>query len=98
MSREMEADMFNAGLHIHVPKCGTIPQHKRRQLGFDVNLAEGLFTLPLERWEALKSKTDAILSARNGRVQARTVASLVGTIISMRLAWYPVTQLYTRHL
>ena len=69
-----------------------------RQLGFDVDLAEGLFTMPLERSEALQSKTDAILSARTWRVQARVIASLVGTIISMRLARGPVTQLYSRHL
>ena len=90
--------MFNSGLQINVPKCGTIPQHKRRQLGFDVDLAEGLLTMPIERCEALQSKTDAIMSARNGRVQARVIASLVGAIISMRLAWGPVTQLYSRHL
>jgi len=90
--------MFNAGLHINVPKCGTIPQHKRCQLGFDVDLAEGLFTMPIERWKALQSKIDAILSTRNWCVQARVIASLVGTIISMHLAWGPVTQLYSRHL
>ena len=36
--------------------------------------------------------------ARGGRVLARKLASLVGTKISMRLAWGPVCQLYTRHL
>ena len=91
MAREVESDMFNAGLQINVPKRGTIPQHKRCQLGFDVDLAEGIFTVPLERWEALQSKTDAIMSARNGRVQASVIASLVDTIISIRLAWGPVT-------
>jgi len=90
--------MLNAGLQINVPQCGTIPQHKRRQLGFDVDLADGLFTMPLERWEALQSKTDAILSAWNGCVLARVIASLVGIIISIRLAWGPVTQFNSRHL
>jgi hypothetical protein len=89
--------MLNAGLQINVPKCGTIPQHKRRQPGFDVDLAEGLFTMSLERWEALQIKTDAIMYARSGCVQARVIARLVGNIISMRLAWGPVTQLYSRH-
>jgi hypothetical protein len=98
MAREVEGDMCNAGLQINVPKCGTIPHHKRRQLGFDVDLAEGLFTVPLERWEALQSKTNAIMSARNGRVQARVISSLVGTIISMHLARGSATQLYTKHM
>ncbi len=39
-----------------------------------------------------------ILNSHNGRVQARKLASVVGTIISMKLAWGPVTQLYTRNL
>jgi len=41
---------------------------------------------------------DLILSSRNGRVHARKLLSLVGTNISMKLAWGPVTQLYTRNL
>ena len=36
--------------------------------------------------------------ARGRRFQVRSLASLVGTAISMRLAWGPVCQLYTRHL
>ncbi len=36
-----------------------------------------------------------ILNSHNGRVQARKLASLVGTIMPMKMAWGPVTQLYT---
>ena len=69
-----------------------------RQLGLDVDLGERKFRVPIDCWEALQSKTDAILSARGGRVQARKLSSLTGTVISMNMAWGPVTQLDTRHL
>jgi len=61
-------------------------------------MGEGKFRVPIDRWEALQSKTDANLAARGGGVQARKLSSLTGTVISMKLAWEPVTQLYTRHL
>ena len=38
------------------------------------------------------------MMARGGRVQARALASLVGTVVSMRFAWGTVYKLYTRHL
>ncbi len=38
------------------------------------------------------------LSVHNGRVVARSLASIPGTVLSMYLSWGPVTQLYTRHL
>jgi hypothetical protein len=63
-----------------------------------VNLAEGLFKVPIYRWEALKASAKAILSSKGFRVQARKLASLVGTVISMKLAWGPISQLYTRNL
>ena len=69
-----------------------------RQLGFYVDMAEGKFRVPVDRWEALQTLTDSILSARGGRAQARKLASLAGTVISMRLTWGPVTQLYSRHI
>ena len=61
-----------------------------------MDLGEGKFRVPVDRWNSLQSKVDSILSAKAGRVQARKLSSLTGTVISMRLAWGPVTQLYTR--
>ena len=69
-----------------------------RQLGFDVDMREGTFRVPTDRWEALHSSTDALLSAKGGRVQARKIASLTGIVILIILAWGPVTQQYTRHM
>ncbi len=61
-------DFFAAGLIINVPKCCLTPALVLRQLGFDVDMGEGKFRVPVDRWEALQSLTDSILSARGGRV------------------------------
>ena len=98
LSKRVERDFSSAGLLINLDKCSRTPSQQIRHLGFDVDFLAGLFKVPADRWENLQASVDAILSARGGRVPARKVASLVGTVISMRLAWGPVTQLYTRHL
>ena len=98
LARRLEGDFVRAGLRINVPKCHRIPAQQRRQLGFDVDLATGKFQVPSDRWEALRVSVDSILAARQGRVQARKLASVTGTVLSMHLSWGPVTQLYTRHL
>ncbi len=98
LARKVEADLVRAGLRINVPKCHTLPAHLVRQLGFDVDFAEGKFRVPVDMWQVLIASVDAIVSARHGRVQARRLASLTGTVMSMHLSWGPVTQLNTRHL
>ena len=69
-----------------------------RQLGFDVDMGEGKFRVPVDRWEALQAKADGIIAARVGKIQARKLSSFTGTVISMNLAWGPITQLYTMRL
>jgi len=54
-------DFFSAGLIITVPKCCLPPALVLRRLGFDVDMGEGKFRAPLDRWEALHSLTDSIL-------------------------------------
>jgi len=67
-------------------------------MGFDVDMGEGEFRVSVDRWDALQSKTNEILSSRGGRVHARKLSSLTGTVICMKLIWGLITQLYTRHL
>jgi hypothetical protein len=94
--RRIKKDFFETGLIINEPKCSMDPVLYMRQSGFDVDMGEGEFRVPVDRWEA---KTDAILSARVRRVQARKLSSLPGIVISMKLAWEPDTQLYyTKHM
>ena len=66
MARRVERDFVRAGLRINVPKCHSIPAYQRRQLGFDVDFAQGKFQVPSDRWEALKVSAGALLSARKG--------------------------------
>ena len=63
-----------------------------------MDFAEGKFQVPTDRWETLHLSVSALLASKHGRVQARGMARLTGTVISMHLSWRPVTRLYTRHL
>ena len=53
--------------------------------------------MSIGRWSALRIANGAILNFNGGRVQARKLASLVGTVISMKFTWDPFIQLYTRN-
>jgi hypothetical protein len=98
LARKVEADFVRAGLRINVPMCHTLPAQQRRQLGFDVDFADGKFRVPVDRWESLREAAKGLVGARHGRVQARRLASLTRTVLSMHLSWRTVTQLYIRHL
>jgi hypothetical protein len=50
-------------------------------LGFDVDLAVGLFKVTIAKWEALLDYADAIFNSKRTRVQARKLACLLGSII-----------------
>jgi len=63
-----------------------------------MDLAAGLFKVPISRWEVLRADAAAILNSKGMRVQARKLACLVGKVISMKLAWGPITQLYIKNL
>ena len=49
----LQKDFHSAGLIINLPKCTLIPSLVLRQLGFDVDMGEGKFRVPEDRWEAL---------------------------------------------
>jgi len=91
----VEEDMRRAGIAINRSKSDGTPKHDRVHLKFNVAMAAGLFKVPITRWEALRADAAAILNSRGTRVQARKLACLMGTGISMKLDWGPITQLYT---
>jgi hypothetical protein len=86
LARIVEEDMRLDGLSINWDMSDNIPLQERVHLGFLVNLAKGLFKVPINRWESLHKDIDYILNSNNDRVQARKLASLIGTIMSMKLA------------
>ncbi len=98
LARIVEHDMRCAGLAIYWEKSDGIPSQEQLHLGFIVDLSNVLFKVPIHRWEALHLLASSIIYSKGLRVQARKLASLVGTIISMKLAWGPITPLYTRNL
>jgi hypothetical protein len=69
-----------------VLKCRMIPAQQKRHLGFEVDFAAGKFQAPVDRWEALKVSVASILAAKQGRVQARRLASVAGPVLSMQLS------------
>ncbi len=92
----IEEDMRRAGLSINWDKSDRTPLQERVHLGFVVNRA--FFLILVARWDSPRVDINSILGSYNGRVQARKLASLVGTIISIKLAWGPVIQLHTKSL
>ena len=71
------------------------PTQQLSELGFDVGSTDGKIRAPVDRWAALR---EGLVGARHGRVLARKLANLIGTVFSMHLSGGPVTQLYTQHL
>ncbi len=89
----MEADHIRAGLRIIVfSAIHTLPAQLQRQLGFDEDFKDGKqFRAPLDCWEELHALVGGLVYARHGRVQARKLASLTGTVLSMHVSLGPVT-------
>jgi hypothetical protein len=81
MARRVEEDMRRAGLAINLEKSYVNYLNEIFQLGFVVDLAEGIFKVPIERWEALHASAEATHNSKGVRFQAPKIASLVETII-----------------
>ncbi len=64
LARIVEHDMRLAGLSINEEKSDGVPSQERIHLGFVVNLSEGLFKVPIHKWEALKASATSILSSK----------------------------------
>jgi hypothetical protein len=68
LAKIVKEDMRRAGLAINWDKSDDISKHERRHLGFDVDLVNGLFKIPIARWETLREDALAILSSKGNRV------------------------------
>ena len=98
LAKIIEEDMRRVGLAINQDNYDGTPKHDRVHVGFDVDLVTGLFKVPIKRWEAVQADAATILNSKGTRVQARKLACLLGTVLSMKLACGPITQLYTRNI
>ena len=94
----VEKDMRRAGLTTIWDNRDGTPNHERLHFGIDVDLAAGLFEVPIARWEALPDDAAAIINFKKTRVQPRKLACLVGIAIYMKLVWGPITRFYSRNI
>jgi hypothetical protein len=82
----IEEDMRLAGLSINWDKSDNVPLQERIHLGFIVNLAEGIFKIPVTILESLHKEIESILNSQNGRVQA----CVCGLLVSEEPLIYPL--------
>ena len=95
-SAKVRSDLVRAGLVEHTAKCNWTPSQQVTWLGFDLDLEAGLVSIPGEKIVALKTQLQQVCAHTS--VMARTLASVIGKIMSMSLAIGPVSRLMTRSL
>ena len=86
----------SAGLVINIEKSNWMPQQRGRWLGFELDLAQGSILVPPQKVDSLRQSLQQCVSAQI--IPARTLASLIGKIISMSFALGPIARLRTRSM
>ena len=85
-----------AGLVANEAKCTWTPTHKLQWLGFNVDLEHSELSVPEKKLSMLKRLLRC--AATQQCISARSLASIIGRIISMGLALGPVARFMTRSL
>eukprot|EP00731_Ephydatia_muelleri_P008337 Em0004g675a len=83
-----------AGWVCNEAKSVWVPTHELVWLGFNLNLSKGSISVPEEKVRALQHSLK--VAVKTSSLLAKTVASLIGRIISMSLALGPVARFRTR--
>ena len=92
----IEDDLSRAGFVLNKKKSQLTPASSGRWLGVEVDLRQGVFSIPVERIEKLRNAIARLLSS--GLASARSLAKVTGQVLSMSIAVGPVTRLRTRAL
>ena len=95
-SKAIQADLRGAGFVLNTEKSKLVPHQEGEWLGCNISLSSGCFRVPDEKIDRLKNSVWGILHPN--RVHVRSVASIVGQIMSMSLALGPIARLRTRAL
>ena len=97
-SELVRSTLDQAGFVVNAKKSVWRPTQRLQWLGFIVDLDKGQIEeeIPAERVAALRSKLQSVCLLQ--RVPAKTLASVVGSIISMSLAIGPVSRFMTRSM
>ena len=82
-------DLQRAGLVVNVQKSIWLPAQALTWLGFDLNLSQGVVSVPTSKIDNLRGLLMSL---------AKQIASVVGKIIFMSIALGPVARLMTRSL
>ena len=90
------SDLDRAGIIVNLPKSQDVPVQIINWLGFVIDHQNGCFHVPDDIISRLKMSLSPLLTATV--VPVRSLASVVGKIISMSLALGPVSRLRTRAL
>ena len=95
-SKVVQESLEAAGFVTSPDKCHWDPQHTGQWLGFNLDLGKGKISIPQEKIQSLK---DQLIAAREkDTLKEKSVASIVGRIISMGLGIGPIAQLRTRSI
>ena len=95
-SIRIQCDLDRAGFVANMAKCKWTPSQQCSWLGFDVDLHQGILSVPQEKIDALKTHLEQV--AQKPTVPAKVLASLAGKIITMSIALGPVARLMMRGL
>ena len=94
---QVREDIGKAGLTLNVQKSCFSPSQQGVWLGFVLDFEKGKIHIEEEKMVALIDSIDGLLASHQ-MVQVRTLASVVGQIISMSWAIGYIARLFTRHL
>ena len=89
-------DLQRSGLVAHVGKLIWTPTQSLSWLGLDLDLNEGVVSIPMSKIEILREQLGSLQNSHSA--SAKQIASVVGRIISMSIALGPVARLMTRSL
>ena len=96
VSNQVREDLKSAGFIVNVSKSKWTPAKETTWLGFDINLRNNQLQVPPYKIEALQHQLCHVIT--QPRLLAKELASLIGKIISMSLAFGPIGRFMTRSL
>lgn len=98
VSLEIRYTLLQAGFLCRHGKCEWEPAQQGQWLGFSIDLAKGVLSIPDWKIASLKCQLVALRSSMAQVVHARSLASVIGKIISMGLGIGPISRFRTRSL
>ena len=94
---QVHSDLVGLGFLINEKKSNFEPRQSGEHLGFLLDLAKGVFSIPDKKFDDLFELIQKILTNASN-VSARTISRVTGTLISRELALGPIVRLQTRGL